>query len=314
MTTENRATASVPDPALSSASAPAPATAKRTKTPTLLVVMGTSGCGKSTVGAALSSALSCPFVDGDDLHPVSNIDKMSRGQPLNDADREPWLKIIRNKALELTRLPQQQQQQQQTQNQDAHEGNKDVRKLAEVWETSQQPPSDVDVAREGVDSKPSNLSSSAVRPSAPALAPASAPAPCDSDTASSSPRIAVIACSSLKRSYRQLLRGTITSLPTSSSSSSSSAPLKRDSVDDLPQDLTVVHIYLHLSQELLEKRMEVRKGHFMKPDMLRSQLATLEPPSPETEPNVIRIDVLPTSSTEHIVAQIRSYLLHAGLA
>ncbi|HYF71780.1 MAG TPA: gluconokinase [Nocardioides sp.] len=59
-----------------------------------LVVMGVSGSGKSTVGAALSQRLGVPFVDADDLHPESNIAKMSRGEPLDDDDRWPWLETI----------------------------------------------------------------------------------------------------------------------------------------------------------------------------------------------------------------------------
>lgn len=59
-----------------------------------VVVMGVSGSGKSTVGAALAQRLAVPFVDADDLHPASNIAKMSRGEPLDDADRWPWLETI----------------------------------------------------------------------------------------------------------------------------------------------------------------------------------------------------------------------------
>lgn len=59
-----------------------------------LVVMGVSGSGKSTVGAALAQRLGVPFVDADDLHPESNIAKMSRGEPLDDDDRWPWLETI----------------------------------------------------------------------------------------------------------------------------------------------------------------------------------------------------------------------------
>ena len=55
------------------------------------VVMGVAGCGKSTVGEALAKALDATFIDGDNLHPASNIAKMSSGQPLNDDDRAPWL-------------------------------------------------------------------------------------------------------------------------------------------------------------------------------------------------------------------------------
>jgi gluconokinase len=60
----------------------------------LLVVMGVSGSGKSTVGAALSQRLRVPFADADDFHPQANIDKMSAGEPLDDSDRRPWLEAI----------------------------------------------------------------------------------------------------------------------------------------------------------------------------------------------------------------------------
>jgi gluconokinase len=60
----------------------------------VVVVMGVSGSGKSTVGAALAQRLGVPFEDADDLHPRANIAKMSAGQPLDDDDRYPWLEII----------------------------------------------------------------------------------------------------------------------------------------------------------------------------------------------------------------------------
>jgi gluconokinase len=60
----------------------------------ILVVMGVSGCGKSTVSALLAGRLGWALVEGDDLHPPANIDKMARGIPLDDADREPWLAAI----------------------------------------------------------------------------------------------------------------------------------------------------------------------------------------------------------------------------
>jgi gluconokinase len=60
----------------------------------LVVVMGVSGCGKSTVGAALAQAVGVPFADGDELHPAANIAKMASGVPLDDDDRFPWLEAI----------------------------------------------------------------------------------------------------------------------------------------------------------------------------------------------------------------------------
>ena len=57
--------------------------------------MGVAGSGKSTIGPLLAQALQCPFLEGDALHPAANIEKMSRGVPLTDTDRAPWLAAIR---------------------------------------------------------------------------------------------------------------------------------------------------------------------------------------------------------------------------
>ena len=59
-----------------------------------IVVMGVSGCGKTSVGAKLAEALECRFIEGDGLHPPANIEKMSAGIALTDADRWPWLDTI----------------------------------------------------------------------------------------------------------------------------------------------------------------------------------------------------------------------------
>ncbi|XP_035514696.1 probable gluconokinase isoform X1 [Morone saxatilis] len=57
----------------------------------IYIIMGVSGCGKSTLGALLSEKLGWPMHEGDDFHPQENIEKMSRGEPLTDQDRFPWL-------------------------------------------------------------------------------------------------------------------------------------------------------------------------------------------------------------------------------
>lgn len=129
-----------------------------------LVVMGVSGCGKSTVGAALAGVLGAIFVDGDALHPPSNIAKMASGTPLDDDDRAPWLKLV---GAEL-----------------AKDGGR------------------------------------------------------------------VIACSSLKRAYRDIIHS---------------------------QEPAVFFVHLHGASAVLESRMQTRPGHFMPPALLQSQLATLEP-------------------------------------
>lgn len=60
-------------------------------TPRLILIMGVSGCGKTSVGSRLATELACRFVDADQYHPAANIAKMRAGSPLDDHDRGPWL-------------------------------------------------------------------------------------------------------------------------------------------------------------------------------------------------------------------------------
>ncbi len=62
--------------------------------PVFVVVMGVSGSGKTTLGKAIAERLHWRFQEGDDLHPRANVEKMSRGEPLTDEDRWPWLDAI----------------------------------------------------------------------------------------------------------------------------------------------------------------------------------------------------------------------------
>ena len=156
--------------------------------------MGPAGSGKTTVGELLAEQLCWEFADGDDFHPPVNIAKMSRGIPLTDEDRLPWLQSIRNSI--------------------------------EQW-----------------------------------LAQA---------------RNAVLACSALKRSYRDLL-----------------------GVHSNAKDIKLV--CLKGSYDLLLERLHSRKGHYMKEQMLSSQLADLEEPT-----DAITIDV--SASPEQIVSEIRKRL------
>jgi gluconokinase len=144
----------------------------------LIVVMGVSGSGKSSVGEKLAERLDLPFRDADSFHPKANIDKMSAGIALTDEDRWPWLDAI-GAAL--------------------HD------------------------AKGGM----------------------------------------IVACSALKRVYRDRLRAKVV------------RPLS--------------FVWLDGSQETIARRLGGRRGHFMPASLLDSQFATLEPPGPDE--GVIRISV-----------------------
>ncbi|TFY68709.1 hypothetical protein EVG20_g3446 [Dentipellis fragilis] len=208
--------------------------------PVFIVVMGVSGCGKSTLGEALADRLSFPFMDGDDLHPPANVEKMSQGIPLTDADRAPWLVRIRDQA----------------------------HRSIERGEMG-----------------------------------------------------AVVACSALKKSYRDVLRGDRIALEEHGGQSVKDvletarehAPpghksQPHDTVDDqharfhagpdtaihehLPSHrLRTIFVHPHGPREILMSRMEHREGHYMKASMLESQLKTLEDPTTTGEEDVIHVEL-----------------------
>lgn len=65
------------------------------------ILMGVSGSGKSLIGSKIATLFSAKFIDGDDLHPAKNIDKMSQGIPLTDEDRLPWLERLNDASYSL---------------------------------------------------------------------------------------------------------------------------------------------------------------------------------------------------------------------
>ena len=150
---------------------------------TVLVLMGVSGCGKSTIAALLAGRLGWPFAEGDDLHPPENVAKMRSGHPLSDADRTPWLERIA------------------------------------AW----------------------------------------------IDAQVGAGHSAIVTCSALKRSYRDLLRR---------------------------QQVTFV--YLRGDREQIAARLATRQGHFMPVGLLDSQFADLEPPA--ADERALTVDIGPTPS------------------
>jgi gluconokinase len=68
----------------------------------VVLVMGTTGAGKTTVGKLVAERLNWTFLDADDFHPPANIEKMKHGVPLTDADREPWLASIHSRLQQLS--------------------------------------------------------------------------------------------------------------------------------------------------------------------------------------------------------------------
>lgn len=71
----------------------------------IVIVMGVTGCGKTTVGQLLAETLGWPFFDADDFHPTENVEKMRQGIPLDDSDRAPWLARLNTTLQQYSRQP-----------------------------------------------------------------------------------------------------------------------------------------------------------------------------------------------------------------
>jgi carbohydrate kinase (thermoresistant glucokinase family) len=164
------------------------------KEPTAIILMGVSGCGKSSVGKMLSGQTGWPIYDGDDFHPKANLDKMAQGIPLNDEDRQPWLETLHHLILLSLR-----------------EGNS-----------------------------------------------------------------LIVACSALKKSYRDILRKGLAD--------------------------KIVFVYLKGSFSLIYTRMQQRDDHYMKAEMLRSQFEALQEPQNAIE---IKISKSVSEITQEIINSIK---------
>jgi gluconokinase len=164
-------------------------------TPAVLVVMGVSGCGKSTIASMLANRLHWIYEDGDWFHPQSNIEKMHHGEPLDDADRWPWLQAIAD-WIDATR------------HNDSH---------------------------------------------------------------------GIVACSALKRAYRDILVGD-------------------------RKDVRI--IFLKGDRDLIARRIAARADHFMPAALLDSQFAALEEPTADERPVVVSIVPHPREIVETVVEKL----------
>ena len=165
------------------------------KLPSVIVVMGVSGCGKSTIASMLAHRLHGVYEDGDWFHPKSNVEKMHHGEPLTDEDRWPWLNSIA------------------------------------AW---------IDATRKAGSH-------------------------------------GTVACSALKRAYRDILIGD-----------------RRD----------VRLVFLKGSRELIARRMAARDDHFMPASLLDSQFAALEEPGADERPIVVSIEPHPREIVDAIVEKL----------
>jgi gluconokinase len=172
------------------------------ESPIVVVLMGVSGSGKSTVGTLLAERLGCSYLDADTFHAPDAIAKMQGGRPLDDRDRMPWLGRIAQKIG------------------------------ASVTDDES----------------------------------------------------AVIGCSALRHSYRDIL------------------------FDGIPRE-RVALVYLRGSYDLIRGRLAARQGHFMPPSLLESQFAQLEEPTPGEQ--AIKVDIAP--APEAIVAAILRELAKRGV-
>jgi len=204
-----------------------------------------SACGKTTLGMKLAKRLeNAPFRDGDDYHPRSNIEKMSNGIPLNDADRAPWLARIRTAALKIT-------------------GNSEDSSLG----------SGQDDTRENEERS----------------------------------NTVVIACSALKRHYRDILRGAEDNPQVDSKDSSQIGlhPAVDERSERLAPPLRTYFVFIDGSKEMLMARIAARKGHFMKERMLDSQLAALERPDNEADVVIVDLEADPEAQVNQAIAGLK---------
>jgi gluconokinase len=194
---------------------------------------------------------------------------MSRGEPLTDADREPWLKLIRKRCAEICDQQWEEYIQQQVRTRTLIQHHRDgTQAIKHEVESNQE-----------VNSNATNSTGKL--------------------------RGVVVSCSALKQAYRETLRGK----NHGEHDSHPSAPLKFTGPP--PQALCTTFVFLTGPKDLLEERMSNRKGHFMKRDMLESQLDTLEDPTKTGEEGIIEVNfgMQPEEQVQKAMQELSSIIM-----
>ncbi|PPQ92968.1 hypothetical protein CVT25_000170 [Psilocybe cyanescens] len=215
-------------------------------------LQGVSGTGKSTLGSALAQALRMPYVEGDDLHPRANVAKMAAGIPLDDADREPWLELVRataeGKVVEL---------QAEVEGKEGEGEGKARRKCYGVV-----------ISCSALKAYYRDILRGKLKPAS-STAPLPLPHPAAGPAASAG-------AGSRESTEAQA--------PHPNTIPAHLAPAH-------PAHLPTYFVFISGARAVLLDRMEKRPGHFMKATMLDSQLRTLEDPTGEEGVVVVSLDV-----------------------
>lgn len=244
----------------------------------IILVMGVSGCGKSTVGARLAAALRLPFADADDHHPASNRAKMAAGRALDDADRAPWLRALNRLLIgyEFGSATGSAGGARLTGDADAVAHTNDSASTSASGISSRGLPL-------GDDASAAGMAVDGALGAAARGGDAHSAATDSSDTTLG--RGAVLACSALKAAYRDILFCGLVDQPPGvaspadhmpdSSVTGAMQPTANQTSQPAP---TVVVLFLRGTAGVIGERMRARTGHFMPPSLLASQFAALEPP------------------------------------